>query len=361
MNYLIVLCCIFQSRLSLKFAFLTFMLVVSFGGMQIRSNVLGPDDPSVHRVQLLLETARAIPRPPGSRVDRRTAPSESEQIKASSRDHPAQHSANKSPTGNDDIFRSNPSVGAPRSQKQPPLVEVTVSQDEGPTEGARIYISPHVIPETFKRNINTSEEALSGNSLEDTINPDSSAEEGIQKASKSMSYDTEENCILADTGVDSKHGRVHFPLGWDHEGKVTTSRLSPSIMVAQPIVSQPLQSRSMSSDQWGSETVNFSTGNKDRDDLMRRARMLLNAHAAPADIGPIVNGSGSEDDNHGKSKAFEEDLLEDGIAPLGGSWPQSQERLSLRTMLHDPMNNLPNIHNEASKQLKVWVSSKIGF
>ena len=203
---------------------------------------------------------------------------------------------------------------------------------------------------------------------------------------RSFSYSAEENCILSDDGVDSKHGRVHYPHDW--EGKATkANKNGPDIFVAQPVRAgnqrlgkvSPHEAERMGSGrvgsnesgEWGSETVNLptvSTGNKERDDLMNRARAILFAHSTPEErleLSRIDSDSSDpgekQEDNVTKklkSRTHDQDLLEDGVAPLGGQWPERTGRpLPLSDMLKDPMNNLHDIHDEASTQLQVSLAS----
>jgi hypothetical protein len=117
---------------------------------------------------------------------------------------------------------------------------------------------------------------------------------------------------------------------------------------------------------WGSETVNFSTGNKDRDNVMSRAKAILEAHgdgSDPQDLGSAtwaesesVSGAGSDDSRDANIVQSLSDSLcqEDGIAPLGGDWPRVHSTTKYtRELLLDPMNNLPAIHDEATRRLSV--------
>jgi tetratricopeptide (TPR) repeat protein len=188
--------------------------------------------------------------------------------------------------------------------------------------------------------------------------------------------------------VDSEMGKIHYPLAWSRAGIQTTIAELPTarrdIMVARPTRGRTREAEERgataqtmmqqqdrngnvgradsvaSSDKWGSETVNFSTGNKERDDILARARAILQAHA-PESLTSPENGV---DDLYGekeiplvhKNTLLEEDLVDDGVASLGGNWGSKRARgeapKSLREMLQDPMNYLKEIHEEASKQLK---------
>jgi hypothetical protein len=126
----------------------------------------------------------------------------------------------------------------------------------------------------------------------------------------------------------------------------------------------PARSTPTNSDKWGSETVNFSTGNKERDEVMNRARAILQANDGPTEPPEAYTGidDGEADDSvdFGGStnvRPFDQDLLEDGVAPLGGKWPSAAESgrrpATVRVMLEDPMNNLRELHDGATKLLKV--------
>jgi hypothetical protein len=280
--------------------------------------------------------------------------------------------------------------------KRAPVVEVTVSIDEGedndndidsPSRRAgnaatRIFVSPHLVPETSPssrnrvKGKNESEEVIAGRSFDDEpFMPDTSTEiaGSTSVIRKAFTYDDEENCLISDTGVDSEHGRVHFPLAWNKglvEGDDKSSTAGRDIMVARPYRGKSTggvglaHSTSGNSDKWGSETVNFSTGNKERDDVMSRARAILEANHESTESPARFAGSddGEADDSvdfegSTKIRPFDQDLLEDGVAPLGGKWPSAAEigrrPASIRVMLEDPMNNLRELHDEATKLLKV--------
>lgn len=268
---------------------------------------------------------------------------------------------------------------------------MTISTDEGEETGnvssarttgttaTRIFVSPHLVPETSPssrsrgRSNNDSEEVIASASFDDDpFTPDTSTEIAgstsvIQKA---FSYDAEENCMISDTGIDSEHGRVHYPIAWnkgridgvDGQQGATNGR---DIMVTRPYRGSTLaRSTSASSEKWGSDTANFTTGNTQRDEVMNRARAILEQHNGPE--GPPDEYTGIDDDevdesldfgSGSKVRNFDQDLLEDGVAPLGGNWPSSADSgrrtKTVREMLDDPMNHLREIHEEATQLLKV--------
>jgi hypothetical protein len=285
--------------------------------------------------------------------------------------------------------------------KPAPVVEVTVSTDEAEDKDddndsslrragnaeTRIFVSPHLVPETSpssrnrRKGNNDSEDVVEGRFFDDDehFTPDTSTDIAgstsvIQKA---FSYDDEENCLISDTGIDSEHGRVHFPLAWNKgrvEGDDKPSTTGRDIMVTRPYRGKKsasgvslARSTSANSDKSGSETVNFSTGNKERDDVMSRARAILEANGStepPATYGGSDDGEADDSMDFGdgtKVRPFDQDLLEDGVAPLGGKWPSAAESGrrpgTIRVMLEDPMNNLRELHDEATQLLKVRIGA----
>lgn len=307
--------------------------------------------------------------------------------------------------------RSAPSSPANRPSASPPIKrptstrlparEVSISRDEEDDNrdvasntgaiGTRIFLSPHLVPTSPPRARDVSQDAVTNASIE-TFTVDASSEildssGGVQK---SYSYDAEENCLISETGVDSEHGKVHYPLSWNRAGLENNRSGSPNrdIMVTRPFRRHgstgsrgtvPTLASSVStnsSERWGSETVNFSTGNKDRDELMSRAKAILQAHGtgeARADYSPperhaiatTTKANDSESDEGAttssprlkQSSIMDPELLEDGVAPLGGDWPRSSTgrggKLTMQQLLADPMNHLHDIHDEAARKLQV--------
>ncbi len=132
----------------------------------------------------------------------------------------------------------------------------------------------------------------------------------------------------------------------------------------------------------GKKNEAISTGNKDRDDVMKRARAILSAHTTVSssettsprattesenedgDFPPLQSGGSREDADMGleerqtdKVRTLDQDLLEDGVAPLGGHWldkaKETERPVNIRTMMNDPMHYVPSLHDEASRKLKV--------
>lgn len=325
-----------------------------------------------------------------------------------------------------EIFRSRSeqSEKATRSAT-PPVLEVTVSQEQdgerskadstasresgdAKESGAtRIYMASHLVPGAPIKPVDKTEiqEGLKNASFDNAPEVDTSDDlisGGVAtRLFRSYNYDNEENCLISDSGVDSEHGRVHFPLAWNKAGLKPISEL-PTSSGRDLVVTRPFRNASFSgspsvaSEKWGSETVNmgdvddtFSTGNRERDDIMSRAKAILDSHdspqtrsssgsplpkriltaqdspqtrasaeqAAAADLSMTVEPSRSTDPideefDLPKDKAVDEDLLmEDGLASLCGNWTSSEEEWKDSTMISDPMNYLPNIHEQACKLL----------
>ena len=276
-------------------------------------------------------------------------------------------------------------------------MEVSFSQDSDPKSGAspgsvegnergatRIYMSSHLVPgaplqpvdkngiQHGLKNASFDEERETENSR-DTSGHDVPA----TRLFRSNDYDHEENCLISDSGIDSEHGRVHYPFTWNKAGLQSISESPPpssrDIVVTRPLRGASLvRSPSYSSERWGSETVNmgdvekesYSTGNKERDDIMSRAKAILASHDSPSDPpGPIVDQSLTVEPSRSLDRAEEgigppegktvnEDLLmEDGLAPLGGNWASSSKQLKKSIILSDPMKNLSNIHELACREL----------
>lgn len=213
------------------------------------------------------------------------------------------------------------------SQQIKPIPEATDSSDN---RDKRIIIEPHLVPNISpnrRRGLNISDEAV-GHSMTGELTVDTSAE----VVTKKNSYDAEENCLLNTSGVDSTHGRVHYP--WQASG-------GPDIVVARPYRQQEKDSNSEGMlGQPQSDDPFISTGNAERDDLIHRARAILAQHAE------------DRQNNNTSNRSMDHDLVEDGVAPLGGEWDAYPTK-SVHSMLQDPMNHLPDIHEEASRMLSV--------
>eukprot|EP00977_Amphora_coffeiformis_P013721 scaffold3666_cov160-Amphora_coffeaeformis.AAC.2 len=298
-----------------------------------------------------------------------------------------------------EIFRTR-SGGSSRRSAQvvtPPVMEVSFSHDSDPKSGAsagsaegkergatRIYMSSHLVPGAPLQPVdkNGIQQGLKNASFDEERETENSRDISghdvtAARLFRSSVYDHEENCLLSDSGIDSEHGRVHYPLTWNKAGLQTISESPPpnsrDIVVTRPLRGVSLlRSSSNLSDRWGSETVNmgdvekesYSTGNKERDDIMSRAKAILASHdnpqeppRAPVDQSLTLEPSRSLDPadeafDLPEGKTVNEDLLmEDGLAPLGGNWTSSSKQVKKSFMLNDPMNYLPNIHEVACKEL----------
>jgi tetratricopeptide (TPR) repeat protein len=322
---------------------------------------------------------------------------------------------------------STPSKRLRAVDKPPPVLHITVSREEVDDNEENhkiprrnksmsleehesisplVFMAPHKIALTTGR-----QKVLDGSSdaIMDEANLSSSFVVDVssevhnltsdQKQRTPMySYDIEENCLINDLGVDSDLGRIHYPHVWnkagiiqpDHRqqvgGRSGDSVCSRDIMVAQPFyhrhkgtegaTSRRATSKemsagsflvdSMSSEQWVGESSNVSTGNKDRDDVLLRAKAILRAHGS---LNNEYHGDDSEEEIHDADRRehmhsndlppnFDQDsVLEESIAPLGGNWEKkhSSKRdfgMTMAQMLQDPMNNVRGIHEEGSRQLK---------
>lgn len=296
-------------------------------------------------------------------------------------------------------------------QHTAPLLQISVSKEESEenfndddeeqrnTTGTRVYTAPyHVSPGVLENERTT--RGLNDVSVDVVVNESSYEKDGFAVDSSnesrlrphlSSSYDAEENCLISDSGVDSRIGRIHYPLAWNRAGiqsnaEQATPR-SRDILLARPTTNSNshqyketihngklerknfVRVNSAASDKWGSETVNVSTGNKERDDILARARQMLLEHSSPDS-----KGNSFDEDNktaaktnklilRKKTKAqtrtgnavSDQEMIEEGIAPLGGSWGNNSSGSSqnICLMLKDPIQHLKEIHDEATKQLKI--------
>jgi hypothetical protein len=274
----------------------------------------------------------------------------------------------------------------PSRARSAPVSEVSVTGGDTKQEGTtRIFVAPHLVPSSPNRR-EASDDAVNltvGESLTPDVSfADAPPPRGSVPIQRAISYDAEENCLISETGVDSQHAKIHYPLSWAKAGiEPAHGSGSPSrgIVVTRPfrhkgngapsVVSQPESGTSTNA--WGSEIVNFSTGNKERDDVMSRAKAILESHGETSSD-PLnlhtASSWGEEDDGEDAELDDSRDAnivqslsdglcQEDGIAPLGGSWPEPPaSRKYTRQLLIDPMNNLPLIQEEATRRLSVRVS-----
>lgn len=355
------------------------------------------------QVRSLLEMAKAVPRPRLSRSPKRQHDKRSVSGLASRGDRDRDGAVFRAPTSSSlrnglqgVIHRSTTSNSISTSrQRSAPVSEVSVSPDDTIQSGStRIFVATHLVPSSPTPR-EASDDAVNL-SLGDSFTPDLSFTDGAPRGSvpthKSLSYDAEENCLISESGVNSEHGKIHYPLSWTKAGiEASLGSGSPTrdLVVTLPyrrtenrveartdrvgartgtisLASQP--GSATSSNAWGSETVNFSTGNKERDDLMSRAKAILEAHGDDSDPQGLGSSSVAENENtddvdlddsrDAKIVQSLSDSLcqEDGIAPLGGDWPRDEaSRRYSRELLLDPMNHLPVIHFEATRRLSVRV------
>jgi len=352
--------------------------------VQIRTEVLGSRDPAVVQAHSLLGMAdnfekqsRAMaaqksqipPRPttPRATTPRRrptnempprpSATSVQDLMSiAKSYDVSKEQEFSKQPAENTrDIFRDPPIGAHHTTSRSAPMPVISVSKDEDDENddantNSRIAISPIRVPETAPNNSLT---AVNGSGRDETMSMDISNEK--------REYDGEESCILSNAGVDSDHGRVHYPLTWEKAGISQSNPSNPDIMVARPFHSDPKAVAASLRPNGSGYEEPVSTGNKERDDVLNRARAILQQHSQEEDFESmsLETGvySGIEKQELDKQKELDEDLLEDGVAPLGGDWPSTTKKTgrnqTLRVLLSDPMNNLPEIHAEGTKLLKV--------
>lgn len=277
------------------------------------------------------------------------------------------------------IFRRNQGsqpriapAASSQSRRHAPPLQISVSK-EGVDEqehrrGTRIYVAPHLIPVVDRKNraINDSDIALANASYEKDVTfvSDASGEAGPREKDPSIhvSFDAEESCIIGDTGVDSEVGTVHYPQSWNRAGIPTgqedESTLGRNIVVARPVPSRQGTTTAASPSpvhENASMKETRSTGNRARDDIMTRARAILQAHSPAVGSSSMDTGDGSQRLSSPKA-VIDHDPIEEGVAPLGESWSSKsrsgEHQLSMQEMLRDPMNHLKEIHNEASIHLQ---------
>jgi hypothetical protein len=247
------------------------------------------------------------------------------------------------------------------SEASAPFLEVTVSKEfkENNTRIATsndtaVYMTTQLVPDVA---IN----ALSGNLGQEIITRNSFDEEGefaadtstdiagsTSRVQKSFSYDAEESCAITEAGVDSGAlGRVHFPQTLNNVSLFLDAPASNQDSKHDIIVTRPFRNALQTTNEMKQVSAHepYSTGNKARDDIMARARALLQAHEHNDEF----------DKQTLTPSAFDEhSVLDDGIAPLGGHWPQNYTpQITYQQRLNDPMNNLHWIHHDALKKLQV--------
>ena len=231
------------------------------------------------------------------------------------------------------IFREERGLEV-RQQDLPPVVELSFSHDSAdhPNETEDLTGGP---------TINGTRVLMSSFTL--------GFADGEGKNYKAGAYDGEEDCLVSDTGVDSDLGKIHFPVGWTKQD--STINATRDITVSRSLrIPSTKGLGSVVSENWGSETNNFgsetvvSTGNKERDQLLLRAKSILQSHQKS-----LID---SDHESENSSKNFESTVggvdEEEGVAPLGGDWPQTNHRPTIREMFQDPMRNVHALHKEAS-------------
>jgi hypothetical protein len=357
--------------------------------------VLGTNDSLVLQVRALLDMARALPRPHGvvsaqNRLTRTKARKESETQAPAGRDEFARHSRRqqvvsagqlRSVSGSEtdqlsagddsqvyssdqqsSIFRRPVTQGVANADAKntAPLIEITVSKES--TDGVsvpasstdiNVFIAAALIPEiiatTGKGEVPSAK--LIGNNSFDEAECGSGSVDAPAGASsvlqKSLSYDCEESCLVSMAGIDSECGRIHFPSAWASVRPGSGHETHSDTVGKDLVLTRAYREGTSLNSEVRSSSSNaaFVTGNKARDELMSRARALLQAHGESGEV--VSNGGVQRNPDH----------AEDGIAPLGGHWVStSTESATTRNeKLNDPMNNLPWIHDEAAKTLQVRI------
>lgn len=389
--------------------------------------VLGPNDPSVNQVKALLEMTQSMPLPQQVRRSSNLSNHSSHDVPSASRNS---FTITPSPTERDEesmyqqhfpserpprtavtpsriqqpsiaddvsglshapiigaaqrsIFRTSSTEAPLSTTNRAPLLSVSVSTDNDRAidrfddfnESTKIHLVSQEVPETSFVQNDSDAEIANSQDFEESFDRGISLEAtkgGARAMPKSYSYDAEEHCLLSDTGVDSEHGRIHFPMSWSGNAAISQESnketVRRDIVVSRPYrgrkppVGKSLGSNSNVSERWGSDTVNYgsegcySTGNKERDELMSRARAILQAHKELPEDSKNEDSLDYEDaiDGHvtKRQELVDFDHLEDGVAPLGGEWPKSNlKEVSVRDMVYDPMNNMQELYTEAVKRL----------
>lgn len=253
----------------------------------IRNEYLGQDHPSVVQVRELLAQARKLP---------------------------VMSSPALSPIARDtSIFRTTkPSV------LSPPITHISVVEQKDDTNANQRSMDRK----------DKSDAATTSDVFESSFENDFSPEKQTG----------EESCLISESGVETGQGRIHFPLAWNKAGIHAESKRDYQLAGWAPKVES-------------SPGSVFSTGNRARDELMTRARTILDAHSYD---GGDIKKVGSEVSSAFVDRAMDASV-EDEVAPLGGSWTKptlGDERPSIQEMLEDPSSYLGDIHNEASRLLK---------
>ena len=273
------------------------------------------------------------------------------------------------------------------SDVPPPVSVVTVrsSGEEGEvsTRDTKVLVRSHHVPLSPNRSdhsgrrdggLDASSALLLGNGTE---LQEADAKRAPLLPQNPYPFDTEENCLIGDTGIDSEYGRVHIPSSWAKAGLVLDEddpeQRQREIMVTRPWrisdssgsserrveleLSHDRSSRERS--KADSKPIEYDTGNKERDEIMRRAKAFIEAFEDmdfSDDAASLVMSQYSRNEElDGTGADTWEDSLqaEDGLAKLGGDWMSSSSRgrCTMEAMEADPSRYLPEIYEEACKKL----------
>jgi hypothetical protein len=160
----------------------------------------------------------------------------------------------------------------------------------------------------------------------------------------SLSYDCEESCLISTAGIDSEFGRVHCPSAWTKAMSDNDSNIENEASGKKITLTRTYRGEQSS---YTRNNEHFSTGNKARDELLSRARALLQAHEGSSELNPRVV-------SHCARAQQPHDHSEDGLSPLGGHW-STNSHSSPTEPLNDAMSNLPLIHDKAVAKLRVRI------
>ncbi|KAL7580322.1 hypothetical protein ACA910_004357 [Epithemia clementina (nom. ined.)] len=267
-----------------------------------------------------------------------------------------------------------------RNQDTPPVSVVTVRSSGDEVEvshrGTKVLVRQHHVPLSPERSDyrNTTSDTVAD--MEESEEQDCGVHGQPQMPQNSYPFDTEENCLIGETGIDSEYGRVHIPSAWARAGLVLDAedpeQRQREIMVTMPSRiadssrsperRQHLPKEKPERDHAEEKSKHYDTGNKERDEIMRRAKAFIEAYESKeksisGDPSALLERSFSatEDTNVSENDSVDDSLqAEDGLAKLGGDWFSSPSRRcgSVEEMLADPKNHLPEIYEEACIRLK---------
>lgn len=279
--------------------------------------------------------------------------------------------------------------------------------DETPNEGrcgregyawrepTKIYLTPlHIPPHSHNRNDVT----FHGN-MSDQL-PDlarSSGSETSGGSSPNMSaYDTEESCLIRDSGVECDQGRIHYPSSWSNDGTNPTSAPndllgssddgdvrgsstaanSHDIEVVRPFPKEIPSTtayrddeilfflpkpKSLEKDRPSSRETSVNLRVSERETYLSRAKELIALHENLDRSAEPVNNSTKQHGGLATSRNIEETYptkydVEDGTAPLGGNWPSpASSRSSVKltqAMIREPELHLCVIHDAGARYLR---------